>query len=166
MADDSLAALATLAERLQGICLSRSITVGAAESCTGGLVAHILTEQPGSSGYFAGSIVTYSDEAKRTLLAVPADVLSAHGAVSAQVALAMALGARTRLGVGLAVAVTGIAGPSGGSADKPVGLTYVAAADDDGTDVRRFLWTSGDRAEKKRLSAGAALELLLERASR
>jgi PncC family amidohydrolase len=161
----AIADLVALAERLQGICLRRSLTVATAESCTGGLVAHILTEVPGSSGYFQGAVVTYSDDAKKTLLGVPDDVLAAHGAVSAQVARAMAAGARERLGVRLAVAVTGIAGPEGGSEAKPVGLTYVAVADEGGEEVRRFHWT-GDRAENKRLSAEAALELLLERASR
>jgi PncC family amidohydrolase len=165
VAAESLAPLAELAERLQGICLSRSLTVGTAESCTGGLVAHILTEVPGSSGYFHGAVVAYSDEAKKTLLGVPNEILAAHGAVSAQVARAMAVAARERLGVGLAVAVTGIAGPSGGSEAKPVGLTYVAVADEAGEEVRRFHWP-GDRAENKRLSAEAALELLVERASR
>jgi nicotinamide-nucleotide amidase len=161
----AIADLIALAERLQGICLGRSLTVATAESCTGGLVAHVLTEVPGSSGYFQGAVVTYSDEAKKTLLGVPDEILTAHGAVSAQVARAMAAGARERLGVGLAVAVTGIAGPDGGSEAKPVGLTYVAVADEAGEEVRRFHWT-GDRAENKRLSAEAALELLLERASR
>jgi PncC family amidohydrolase len=108
--------------------------------------------------------VSYSDDMKTALLGVPGDVLAAHGAVSAQVARAMAVGARDRLGVGLAVAITGIAGPDGGSAAKPVGLTYVAVSDDAGDEVRRFQWP-GDRAENKRLSAEAALELLIERAS-
>jgi nicotinamide-nucleotide amidase len=161
----AIADLVALAERLQGICLGRSLTVATAESCTGGLVAHILTEVAGSSGYFQGAVVTYSDEAKKTLLGVPDEMLAAHGAVSAQVARAMAAGARERLSVGLAVAITGVAGPDGGSEAKPVGLTYVAVADADGDEVRRFHWT-GDRAENKRLSAEAALELLLERASR
>jgi PncC family amidohydrolase len=161
----ALAELVKVAERLQEICLARSLTVGTAESETGGLVAHLLTEVPGSSDYFNGAVVAYSDASKRNLLGVPAELLAAHGAVSAQVARAMAAGARERLGVRLAVAVTGIAGPGGGSDAKPVGLTYVAVADDAGDDVRRFNWT-GDRAENKRLSAAAALELLLERAAR
>jgi PncC family amidohydrolase len=161
----ALAGLTHLAKRLQAICLGRSLTVGTAESCTGGLVAHILTEVPGSSGYFRGGVVAYSDDVKGTFLGVPDDVLAAHGAVSAQVARAMAVGARARLGVGLTVAVTGIAGPDGGSEAKPVGLTYVAVADEAGEEVKRFHWT-GDRAENKRLSAEAALELLLERAAR
>lgn len=167
MATESPAAIAELvkvAERLQEVCLGRSLTVGTAESETGGLIAHLLTEVPGSSGYFNGAVVAYSDAAKKELLGVPDELLVAHGAVSAQVARAMAVGARERLRVGLAVSVTGIAGPGGGSEAKPVGLTYVAVADEAGEDVRRFHWT-GDRAENKRLSAAAALELLLERAS-
>ena len=157
--------LLELAERLQGICLGRSLTVGTAESCTGGLVASAITDVSGSSGYFRGAIVAYADEAKRVLLGVPDDILAAHGAVSAQVARAMAVGARDRLGVDLAAAVTGIAGPNGGSEAKPVGLTYVAVADADGIEVRRHQWT-GDRAANKIASAVAVLELIAERAER
>ena len=155
--------LVTLAERLQGICLGRGLTVATAESCTGGLVAATITEVAGSSGYFRGAIVSYADDAKQALLDVPADMLAAHGAVSAQVARAMAIEARRRLGASLAVSVTGVAGPGGGSAGKPVGLTYVGVADEDGADVRRFSW-SGDRAANRRASVIAALELLVERA--
>ena len=126
------------------------------------MIAHVITEIPGSSDYFAGALVTYANEIKVALADVPAGVLDAHGAVSAQVAKAMAEGARQRLGVDIAVAVTGVAGPDGGSAAKPVGLTYVAVADRWGDDVRRFVWDS-DRAGNKRLSAAAALELLLQR---
>ena len=136
--------------------------LGAAESCTGGLVGHVITEIPGSSDYFAGALVTYSNEIKTALAAVPPEVLQAHGAVSAQVAKAMADGTRARLDVDVAVAVTGVAGPDGGSASKPVGLTYIAVADRTGDDVRRFVWDS-DRSGNKRLSAAAALELVLER---
>jgi PncC family amidohydrolase len=127
-------------------------------------VAHVITEVPGSSDYFTGGLVTYSNDLKTGLVDVPADVLEAHGAVSAQVARAMAEGARRRLAVDLAVAVTGVAGPDGGTAAKPVGLTYVAVADADGDDVRRHLWDS-DRTGNKRLSAAAALDLLLARLS-
>ena len=157
--------LVALAERLQTICLERSLTVAAAESCTGGLVADAITDLSGSSAYFHGSIVAYANDAKTSQLGVPEELLAAHGAVSAQVARAMAEGARSRLATSLAVGVTGIAGPGGGTADKPVGLTYVAVADADGVDARRFTWT-GDRAENKIASAEAALELLIERASR
>jgi PncC family amidohydrolase len=156
--------LVALAERLQEICLDAGLTVGTAESCTGGLVASLITDVAGSSGYFRGGIVTYADDTKASILDVPADVLAAHGAVSAQVARAMATGARARLGVDLAVSVTGIAGPGGGTDAKPVGLTYVAVADPDDVVVRRFVW-HGDRRDNKVASAGAALELLVERAT-
>jgi PncC family amidohydrolase len=154
--------LLDLARRVGAACLARSTSLGTAESCTGGLVAHWITEVPGSSAYFLGSIVSYSNGVKQALIGVPTDVLEAHGAVSAQVARAMAVGARARLGADLAVAVTGVAGPDGGTADKPVGLTYVAVADEDGEAVRRFLWT-GDRSANKRSSAEAALRAVLDR---
>jgi PncC family amidohydrolase len=166
VAADPLAApgdLTALAERLQGVCVGASLTVATAESCTGGLVGHAITDVPGSSAYYVGGVVSYADDAKRDLLGVPAEVLAAHGAVSAQAARAMAEGVRERLNAGLGVAVTGIAGPDGGTADKPVGLTYVAVADGSGVDVRRFQW-HGDRGSNKVASARAALELLLERA--
>ena len=159
MTDDRLVALA---RRLSDTCLDRQLTVAAAESCTGGLVAHAITEIAGSSAYFRGAFVTYANDVKRDQLGVAQELLNAHGAVSAQVARAMAEGARQRLAATVAVAITGIAGPGGGSAEKPVGLTYVAVADDAGVDVRRHLWT-GDRSANKRDSAVAALELLLER---
>jgi PncC family amidohydrolase len=155
--------LVGLAERLQATCLARGVTVSVAESCTGGLVADAITDVPGSSGYFLGGIVSYSDAAKLALLGVPAEVLASHGAVSAQVGRAMAEGARQRFSADVAAAVTGIAGPDGGTEAKPVGLTYVAVADAAGADVRRFVW-SGDRAANKEASAAAVLELLIERA--
>jgi len=158
-------ALGAVAQRLQAVCLERGRTLATAESCTGGLIAHAITEVAGSSGYFLGGIVSYADGAKMRLLDVPAEVLASHGAVSAQAARAMAVGARARFGADLGVAVTGVAGPAGGSLDKPVGLTYVAVADDAGVDVRRFRWTD-DRSGNKARSAAAALELLLERAAR
>jgi nicotinamide-nucleotide amidase len=159
VADDPLV---SLAERLQAACLASARTVALAESCTGGLVAATLTAVPGSSGYFLGGVVSYADDAKRDLLGVDPAVLAAHGAVSAQVARAMAEGARNRFGASVAASVTGIAGPDGGSAEKPVGLTYVGVADDAGADVRRFVWP-GDRAANRLDSAVAAIELLLER---
>ena len=159
MTDDRLVALA---QRLSDTCLERDLTVATAESCTGGLVAHAITEIAGSSAYFRGGFITYADDVKHDQLGVAQGLLDAHGAVSAQVARAMAEGARQRLGAAAAVAITGIAGPGGGSAEKPVGLTYVGVADEAGVDVRRHLWT-GDRSGNKRDSAVAALELLLER---
>lgn len=155
--------LVALAERLQGICLGRGTTVSLAESCTGGLVAATITAVPGSSGYFLGGVVPYSNAAKEALLGVPSATLEAHGAVSAQVAKAMAIGARARFDSTLAVAVTGVAGPDGGSDEKPVGLTYVGLADGDGAEVRRFTF-EGDRAANREAGTRAALEWLIERA--
>ena len=151
-----------LAQQVGATCRATGITLGTAESCTGGLVAHLVTEVPGSSAYFRGGFVTYANEAKTDLVAVPEAVLASHGAVSAQVAVAMAKGARERLGVDLALAVTGVAGPDGGTEAKPVGLTYVAVVDATGDDVRRFQWDT-DRGGNKRASAAAALALVLER---
>jgi PncC family amidohydrolase len=157
-------ALVALAERLQGICLGRGRSVALAESCTGGLVAATLTEVAGSSGYFLGGVVSYSNDAKEALLGVPRIALEAHGAVSAQVAKAMAEGARARFGASLAASVTGVAGPDGGSDAKPVGLTYLGLASDAGTEVRR-LQLGGDRAGNREAAARAALEWLIERAA-
>ena len=156
-------ALVALAERLQGICLGRGLTVAVAESCTGGMIAAAITEVAGSSGYFLGGVVSYSDHAKAELLAVPEAALAAHGAVSAQVAKAMAAGAQARFGAAIAASVTGIAGPDGGSDAKPVGLTYVGLADADGVEVRRLTF-DGDRATNREAAARAALEWLVERA--
>jgi PncC family amidohydrolase len=154
--------LGHLVGQLQERCLGRGLTVATAESCTGGYIAKSITDVAGSSGYFRGGVVSYSNEVKMRLLGVPADQLAAHGAVSAQVARSMAVGVLAATGAGLAVAVTGISGPGGGSPAKPVGLTYVAVADATGVDVRRFIW-QGDRAANREATARAALELLLER---
>jgi PncC family amidohydrolase len=151
-----------LAERLQAACLEARATVALAESCTGGLIAAALTAVPGSSGYFLGGVVSYADSAKQELLGVDPAMLAAHGAVSAQVARAMAKGALARFGSSVAASVTGIAGPDGGTPDKPVGLTYVGVADAAGAEVRRIVW-DGDRAANRRDSAIAVLEALLAR---
>jgi PncC family amidohydrolase len=154
--------LVELATRLQARCVARGLTVATAESCTGGLVAHALTEVPGSSAYVRGGIVAYANDVKADQLGVPREVLDAHGAVSAQVAVAMADGARDRLHADLGVGVTGVAGPDGGTEEKPVGLVYVAVAGLGTPEVRRFLWP-GDRSANKHDSAIAAIELLLAR---
>ena len=134
--------------------------MAAAESCTGGMVGHVITQVPKSSDHFLGGIVSYSDAVKQELLGVSPDLLDQVGAVSAEVAEAMTSGVLDRFPVArLAVAVTGIAGPDGGSDDKPVGLTYVAAALRDGSaTVERHLWPH-DRDGNKRASVQAALEL-------
>jgi PncC family amidohydrolase len=158
-------ALVELAGQVQHQVIALGLTVATAESCTGGLVGHLLTEIPGSSTYYVGGAISYSDAVKRSVLDVTSEALERHGAVSAQVAVAMAEGARRRFGADLAVAVTGVAGPDGGSEAKPVGLTYVAVADRSGHDVQRHIW-GGDRSSNKRESARAALTLLLDRVNR
>lgn len=137
-------------------------TLATAESCTGGLVGHVLTEVAGSSAWYEGGAVVYSDAVKRRVAGVPATLLEAHGAVSTEVADALARGIRERLGTDLGLSVTGIAGPSGATPTKPVGLVYVAVADATGCVVERHVW-DGDRSANKRASAAAALRLLLAR---
>jgi nicotinamide-nucleotide amidase len=114
----------SIEELVLGACRTRGLTLGAAESCTGGLVAKRLTDVAGSSDVFRGGVVAYANEVKQGLLGVPPTLLEQHGAVSAEVAGAMAHGARARLDVDVAVSVTGVAGPGGGTAEKPVGLVY------------------------------------------
>ncbi len=155
--------LAELVGELQDACVGAGLTVATAESCTGGRVAAAITGRAGASTYFVGGIISYSDKVKIEQLGVDRDLLAGHGAVSAQVALAMASGVRARLGSDLGVGITGVAGPDGGTDAKPVGLVYVGIADTVGTDVRRFVWT-GDRATNIEESAGAAVALLLEHA--
>jgi PncC family amidohydrolase len=165
VARPDLEALVRLAASIQSVCVASGVTVATAESCTGGLVAHAITEIEGSSGHFVGGIVAYSNDVKEARLGVPAEMLRSHGAVSAQVARAMADGARSALQSDFGVAVTGIAGPDGGTDAKPVGLTYVAVAGPAGAEVRRYVWL-GDRHANKLASAEAALTLLLEAAQR
>jgi PncC family amidohydrolase len=161
--DDELDAAA---RRLGRALVKRGWQMASAESCTGGLVGHVITQVPRSSDHFLGGVITYSNAVKGELLGVPADLLDRVGAVSAEVAEAMTSGVLERFPVArLAIAVTGIAGPDGGSADKSVGLTYVAAALRDGAAVvERHTW-SHDRAGNKRASALAALELAARLAS-
>ncbi len=154
------AVLDRAARRLGRALVKRGWQMAAAESCTGGLVGHVITQVPKSSDHFLGGIVSYSNAVKAELLGVPNELLERSGAVSAEVAEAMTTGTLDRFPVArLAVSVTGIAGPDGGSADKPVGLTYVAAAVRDGPAVvERHVWAH-DRDGNKRASALAALEL-------
>ncbi len=136
------------------------LLLAAAESCSGGEVAHRITAVPGSSAYFLGSIVAYANGAKRDLLGVPAEVLATRGAVSEECARAMAEGARRAFGADLAVSTTGIAGPGGATARKPVGLVYVALAGPNGTSCREHRFP-GDRAAVVAAAAEAALRMLV-----
>jgi PncC family amidohydrolase len=143
------------------LLLQQNLTLAVAESCTGGLLAACITNISGSSAYFAGGVVAYSNEVKQQVLGVPADILVQHGAVSPETALAMARGVRELLQVDVALSVTGVAGPTGGTPEKPVGLVYIALASAEVEESRRFLW-SGNRAENRHWSVEAALALLHE----
>jgi len=138
---------------------SRGLTLATAESCTGGLVAARLTDVPGSSAVFRGAIVAYANAVKEGELGVPAETLARHGAVSPETALAMARGARARLAADAAVSVTGIAGPGGGSEEKPVGLVNLCASGPDG-ELAAELRLPGDRETIRRRATVAALHLL------
>ena len=151
-----------LARELGGLLVTGRLTLSVAESCTGGLLASLVTDQPGSSGYFMGGVVAYADEVKRAELGVPAALLTRHGAVSREVALAMAEGVRSRFETTLAASITGIAGPDA-EGSKPVGLTYIAVATPRGTSCNEYMF-SGDRWSNRRQAAGQALQLLIEAA--
>ena len=151
------------ASRVLERCRARGLTVATAESCTGGLVAGTLTEIAGSSDVVDRGFVTYSDAAKEAMLGVPAAILKRHGAVSRETAEAMATGTLAHAPVDLAVAITGIAGPGGGSADKPVGLVHFAAAARDGRLIHREK-RFGDvgRSEVRLRAVAEALAMLEE----
>jgi PncC family amidohydrolase len=146
-------------EEIGALLVTRGLTLVTAESCTGGLVAHRITDVPGSSAYFLGGFVAYANEAKEEILGVRHETLLAHGAVSEETALEMARGARQRLGADLGISTTGIAGPAGGTPDKPVGLVYVALSASRVELCQRYVW-QGDRLSNKEQSAEAALQLL------
>ena len=157
MAEDLLALSAQVGMALT----ARGATICAAESCTGGLILSALTDCAGSSAYVLGGVVTYSNQAKMQFLGVGEATLLAHGAVSEATAAEMAAGAQALFDSDYALSVTGIAGPGGATADKPVGLTYIGLAARMGRQrVERHVW-AGSRIENKRLSVAAALRLLL-----
>jgi CDP-diacylglycerol--glycerol-3-phosphate 3-phosphatidyltransferase len=156
----ALSKVDSLARELGSRLTKSRLTVSVAESCTGGLLGSLITDQPGSSAYFIGGVIAYSDDVKRAQLGVPADLLKSHGAVSREVAIAMAEGARSKFATSLAASVTGIAGP-GAEGAKPVGLTYIAVASERGTTCHEYRF-KGDRWSNRREAADEALRLLLE----
>jgi nicotinamide-nucleotide amidase len=153
---------ATLAEIVGGRLMARGETLAVAESCTGGLVGQMLTAVAGSSRYFVGGVIAYANALKERLLDVKAETLAAHGAVSEPTALEMADGARARTGATWAIAVTGIAGPDGGTPDKPVGTVFIAVTSPSVREVRKLFWPS-ERELIRQLSAHAALHLLFKK---
>jgi nicotinamide-nucleotide amidase len=156
---------ASLEEHLGLLLKARGWTLAAAESCTGGLLADRITNVPGASEYFLGGIVAYSNAAKEHFLGVQASTLEAHGAVSRETALEMAIGVRRAFGADLAVSITGIAGPSGAQAGKPVGLTFIGVSGPARNRVERHVWPA-DRRGNKSLSAETALKMLVEELNR
>jgi nicotinamide-nucleotide amidase len=141
------------------LCRARGLSLATAESCTGGLVAERLTRVPGASDVFVGSIVAYADDVKVSALGVPRKMIEQHGAVSAEVSAAMARGVRERLGADVGVGVTGIAGPGGGTPEKPVGLVYVSVSAPGAERTIDFSYPS-DRAAIRSRAAVAALHLV------
>jgi nicotinamide-nucleotide amidase len=148
--------------RLGQALSARGWTLAVAESCTGGLVGHRITQVPGSSAYFLGGVISYSNQAKHELLGVALATLDSLGAVSRETALEMAHGAREALHADVGVAITGVAGPGGGSAEKPVGLTWIAVSTPDAEQAQRFVF-GGTRSEVKRSASQSALEFCLEK---
>lgn len=151
----------TLSSRVGNLLRQRGWKLAVAESCTGGLVADRITDIPGSSEYFLGGIVAYAYETKARLLGVTWETLQTHGAVSRETALAMARGGRAALGADLAISISGVAGPGGGTPEKPVGTTWIGLCGPDGEWARHFVWR-GNRWQNKASSAEAALQMLLD----
>jgi nicotinamide-nucleotide amidase len=149
------------AEEIGKLLRARDLTLGTVESATGGLIASLITDVPGSSDYFHGAIVTYSNELKIALIGVREDTLASEGAVSALVAEQMAAGGRAALGVDICLSDTGIAGPQGATPGKPLGLFYLGICHPEGTFHRKYIF-SGSRLERKTQAAQAALDWLKE----
>ncbi|MCK4857170.1 MAG: competence/damage-inducible protein A [candidate division Zixibacteria bacterium] len=152
----------SLTEVVNGLLILRRQTVATAESCTGGLMAKMITDISGSSGSFVGSVIAYANEVKRKILKVPVSLLDSVGAVSPEVAEAMAAGVKKLTGADFGLSTTGIAGPTGGTAEKPVGLVYIGLADSNGTTVRK-LNLSGTRERIREAACYTALDMLRRR---
>ena len=150
----------TVAEKLVDILKAQGLTCATAESCTGGTVGGAITAVPGSSAVFLGGVISYANEVKRDVLGVPQEILDTQGAVSPECAERMATGVRALLKADLAVSLTGIAGPDGGSAEKPVGLVWFGLATKDGVRTEKMVF-SGDRASVRAQAVDHALGLLL-----
>ncbi len=147
--------------RIGPLLLARGWWLAVAESCTGGLLGHRITNVPGASAYFRGGVIAYANEVKMHLLGVPEEVLLEYGAVSEPTVRAMAWGVKERLQADVALAISGIAGPTGGTPEKPVGTTWIALATPEGIRARRYRFT-GSREENKWQATEAALQWLLD----
>ncbi len=151
----------TVDDIVAGVLAERGLSIATAESCTAGLLAGRLTDRPGSSAWVRGGLVVYSNEAKHHLAGVPTEMIATHGAVSEEVAVALAQGARRELGADLGVGITGVAGPGGGTEEKPVGLVHLCVAGPHGI-VTRAPVIPGDRATVRARSVTTALHLVRE----
>lgn len=149
-----------LEQQLGEVLHEKRLTISVAESCTGGFLASCITDVSGASDYFRGGVVAYQNKFKETLLGVPAHILAERGAISRETAQAMAKGCRKLFQSDIAAAITGIAGPTGGTQSKPVGLVYIAVVSEKGSVGKRFVW-SGSRMSNKEASVGAALKMIL-----
>ncbi len=149
-----------LAKKVAHLLKERNMKVATAESCTGGLIGHTITNIPGSSEYYEGGVISYSNALKMNLLGVKEEILAKYGAVSEQTAREMADGIRKKASVDIGIATTGIAGPGGGTPEKPVGLVYIAISSEKETKVEKHLF-HGNRWENKESTCRAALNLLL-----
>ena len=150
-----------LEEKAGALLRERAMTFAVAESCTGGLLGSLITDVAGSSEYFLGGVVAYHDALKTSLLDVPPAIIRQHGAVSAECALQMARGVRGITGADIAISVTGVAGPGGGTPAKPVGTVYIGMVGRDTERVERFCW-DGNRVDNKWHSVEAALQMLID----
>jgi len=151
--------MSALEEIVGQLLTEQGLTIAVAESCTGGLIAHRLTNVSGSSAYFVGGVVAYANEVKEQVLGVSGETMAAHEAISEETVREMVRGARHLFGTDVAISATGITGPTGGTPQKPVGLVYVALAAQDIERCERHLW-QGDRLENKQQTSEAALEML------
>ena len=155
MIDESL--LNTVSNKLK----KKNLSIATAESCTGGLLAHLLTNISGSSEYFERGVITYSNISKIELLGIPKETIKDYGAVSEETARAMALGIKERSNVDIGISTTGIAGPTGGTKEKPVGLVYIGIATSKNTQVKRFIF-SEKRVQNKERACNETLKFLLD----
>jgi len=153
-----------LMENVAEMLTENGLTVATAESCTGGLIGDTLTSIPGSSAYYEGGVISYSNALKQRFLNVTAETLERHGAVSEQTAREMAAGIRDAAEVDIGIATTGIAGPGGGTPEKPVGLVYIGLASSGGVTVKKHVF-DGSRRENKTATCRAALHMLREHVS-
>jgi len=143
------------------LLIQHGLQLAVAESCTGGLISHRITNVSGSSRYYLGGVTSYANEAKETLLGVSQEMLEKHGAVSAETVLQMARGIRLALSADIGISTSGIAGPTGGTAEKPVGTTWIGFSSSAGEEARHFVF-QGDRLSIKEQAAQATLQLLVD----